>query len=170
MEDRLLESLLDRFKELLDREEDLCTDLISLCEKEQRAILEWCASDLIVYTREKEELVLNLGNVQNQREQVLGQLREILGFGETVPVSEIAGALDDPFSRWLQAAASRFEAAGSRLAQLNERNKRLLADGLRVIRGACELVKNASGFNSIYKSSGTMCSHGGNGRFLRGKA
>jgi flagellar biosynthesis/type III secretory pathway chaperone len=170
MESNLLEAAPGRLKALLEREEQLYADLVSVCEKEQGAILRWCTGDLNACTREKEELTLEIGVVQKHREQVINELSEILGSGKSVSLPELADLLEDPFPGWLRAASSRFEAAAARLAELNEHNKRLLSDGLRVITSACELVRNASGFPSTYKPTGTICSSGESGRLLRGTA
>jgi flagellar biosynthesis/type III secretory pathway chaperone len=164
------EVALNRLVDLLEREERLCMGLISLCRREKTAIVHWRTEELKVCASEKESLMLELDDLQEHRGRTLNELRVALSLDGRATLPELSGMVEEPFSSRLHAGAFRLAAAAKHLAELNEKNEGLLADGIRLIRGAYELLKKASGFPTTYQPTGRICSHGESGRLLRGTA
>ncbi|KAF0185845.1 MAG: hypothetical protein FD164_106 [Nitrospirae bacterium] len=121
--------LYDELIGVLEKEFELCAQLVGLLQKERDVIVGLDPAALELLLREKETMIAGIRLCDESRERVLASL----GFaGRTI--SDVAQLADNDYRERLTALASKFKAIVGSIAELNRFNGVLIDKSLHYVK------------------------------------
>lgn len=119
----------DELISVLEKEFELCTQLVTLLQKEKDVIVSLDPAALELLLREKETVVAGIHLCDESRERILASL----GFADRT-ISDIAEVADGGYRDHLRALASKFKAIVSSISELNRFNSILIEKSLQYVK------------------------------------
>lgn len=114
---------------VLEKEFELCTQLVALLQKEKDVIVSLDPAALEQLLREKETVIAGIRLCDETRDRLLGSL----GFANRT-ISDIAEVADVGYRERLTMLASKFKAIVSSIAELNRFNSVLIEKSLQYVK------------------------------------
>jgi hypothetical protein len=114
---------------VLEKEFELCTQLVALLQKEKDVIVGLDPAALELLLREKETVIAGIRLCDETRDRVLGSL----GFANRT-ISDIAEVAEGGSRERLTMLASKFKAIVSSIAELNRFNSVLIEKSLQYVK------------------------------------
>lgn len=121
--------LYDELIGVLEKEFELCTQLVALLQKERDVIVSLDPAALEVLLREKESIVAGIRLCDELRERVLASL----GFADRT-ISDVAQLAEHDYREQLSSLASKFKSIVSSIAELNRFNSVLIEKSLQYVK------------------------------------
>lgn len=119
----------DELISVLEKEFELCTQMVALLQKEKDVIVSLDPAALEHLLREKETVVAGIRLCDESRERILASL----GFSDRT-ISDIADIADVGYRDHLRALASKFKAIVSSISELNRFNSILIDKSLQYVK------------------------------------
>lgn len=113
----------------LQKEYDLCLELVDLLKKEKEIIVRLDAQELELLLRDKEMITYKIKSCDEKREKILEQM----GFSN-LKINDIALKVDGPYKLRLIELADNFSDVIHTIRDLNRINSRLIAKSLHYIK------------------------------------
>jgi flagellar biosynthesis/type III secretory pathway chaperone len=159
-----MELLLKELIVLLEGEIGLYCSLLDVLNEEKHALIEARLDDLTEAGGKKENLLLKLRIIEDQRQGLIRDLAEKLEVNyEGLSLMTIVDLVEEPFSSKLKVRRSDLISVTEKIAEANHSNEALINHSLELVKGSMTLLQNTMLMNPVYQRSGEvrMGSHGG---------
>jgi len=164
-----MKAFLKKLIKLLEGEIGLYGSLLLVLQKEKRAIVDSSLEGLNRATKEKENLVLEIRILEEERSRIHQQLAERLQEApHEITLTRLAGLADDPEASQLSTCQSSLSALMQSIQEINNANKTLVSHSLRLIRGSLNLLSHSRGSGQTYFRDGQMRESARGGQVLSG--
>jgi len=148
---------LDRLVELLEKETDLYRLLLKAVSREKEAILQSDLENLNRICKEKENTILK---IQIMEEQRIANLK-MLAAGTGTPSADLTlrkliDLVDSPYRERFEAILDTWRDLIGRIRNINKHNRGLLTHSVDLVRGSLALLNNLINATPVYRRSGTL--------------
>jgi len=165
-----MDSLLDRLLDLLEGETGLYRSLLSVLKDENKAVVSASLEQLNKSRKEKEDLLLK---IQVLEEQKVGMLEDLAGlFGccpEDLTMTGLSRLVDEPLSERLRGCRSNLLALTQGIREVNNTSKALLMHSSELVKESLSLINSLIASNSVYYRNGRIQGGDRGGRMFSGK-
>jgi flagellar biosynthesis/type III secretory pathway chaperone len=165
-----MEELLKKFLGLLEGETALYRSLLLVLQKEKRAVVDSELDVLNESSKEKENLILKIRILEEQRDHLQRNLADFLGYsnGQALSMSALVQAVEEPYSSRLKSCCSNLLTLTQSIQEVNNSNKFLIMNSLELVRGSLTLLNNLIASNAVYYKTGMIQTGDQSGRLFSG--
>jgi len=164
-----MDLLLNKFLSLLEGETDLYRSLLSILQSEKKAVVLSNLKELNESSKEKENLILKIRILEEQRSKLLEKIADNLGHScQVLTLSRLAEMVEEPYSTRLRYNYSILSTLVHSIQEVNNANKTLILHSLELVRGSLALFGNLIEPNSIYFRTGEVKPRGQSGMLICG--
>ena len=129
-----MKSLWERLIEILEKESALYRDILDLSRHKTNTIVEGRVSQLEQLTGVEQKLLLNVGGLEQQREEVVDQLARLLGIpADGLNIGVAVEQAEDELKEKLIALKDEIENTLKDLKEVNDLNSELIKKSLEYI-------------------------------------
>lgn len=165
-----MDLLLDQFLGVLEGEADLYGSLLQILQREKEAVIGSALDELNETSKEKENILLKIRILEEQRLRILDRLANSLGYSpQDLTLTKLSQLVNEPYSKRLKDCHSNFLALIQSIKEVNKSNRALLMHSLDLVRGSLSLMDTLMVSNPVYYRTGMVQSGGRSGRVLSGK-
>lgn len=165
-----MDRLLNQFLGVLEGEADLYGSLLQILQREKKAVIGSALDELNETSKEKENILLKIRILEEQRLRILDRLANSLGYSpQDLTLTKLSRLVNEPYSKRLKDCHSNFLALMQSIKEVNQSNRALLMHSLDLVRGSLSLMDTLMVSNPVYYRTGTVQSGGRSGRVLSGK-
>ncbi|HEN21210.1 MAG TPA: flagellar protein FlgN [Desulfobacteraceae bacterium] len=165
-----MDILLDRFLDLMEEATIAYKDLLYVLQKERKAIVNSNFQESNEAGKEKENILLKIRIVEEQRQNIQGKLADNLGYlPQDLTMTKLSESVQDPYSKRLKACCSSLSALLQSILEINSGNKALIMHCLELVTGSLTLLSNLMSTNPVYYRSGAVYLSENNGRVMSGR-
>ncbi len=165
-----MDMLVSNLLGLLEGETDLYRSLLLALQKEKKAIVDSELVELNETSKEKENLLLKIRILEEQRLRMVERLAENLAYSpQGLTLAELSQLVEEPYSTRLKDCSSNLLALVQSIQEVNRGNRSLLTHSLELVRGSLTLLTTLIGSNSVYYKTGEIQLDDQSGRVLSGK-
>ena len=164
-----MKQLLDKLIGLLVHATELYQLLLGVVQNEKDAVVGLNLKQLNEACKAKDNLLLKLRILEEQRQQVMLRVAEELGCtSDGLTLTELSQRVDQTYARRLRDCSTDLLALVQTLQEATQQNKSLMSHSMQLIQGSYNLLNNLLVANPIYYRSGMMEDCNQTGRLLRG--
>ena len=165
-----MDLLLNEFLGLLEGELDLYRSLFLVLQKEKEAVVDSKLKELNESSKEKENLLLKIRILEEQRLKLLEKLADFLEFpSQDLTLSKLSQMVEEPYSTQLKDYYANFLALIQNIQDVNKTNKALVMHSMELVRGSLTLFNSLTAFNPVYYRTGKIQTRDQSGRVLSDK-
>lgn len=165
-----MDSMINQLLGVLDRESKLYRALLEVIEKESKAAVRSELNSLIDAREEKENILMKLRLLEEQRIKLVGKVAEDFGYSrQDVTLTEISRLVEKPLAEKLKQAGTSLSSLLNTLIEANNRSKRLFEHSLELIRGSLNLLSDLTHSDTVYYSTGNIQRNYQTGRCVDGE-
>jgi len=162
--------LLNKFVGLLEQGTGIYETLLSVLQREKKAIIDSNFKDSNEAGKQKENLVLKIRILEEERLRVQERLADSLGYQpEDLTVTKLSQLVEEPYSTRLESCRSNLLALLQSIQEVNNSNKALIMHSLELVRGSLNLLGNLISDNPVYYRSGRVQMGDQTGKVLCGE-
>jgi flagellar biosynthesis/type III secretory pathway chaperone len=141
----------------LNEEFSFYRTLLSYLQEERKAIVHSQLEKLTECTKEKENLILKIRVLEEQRINYLNNLSDALEAPvQTFSLTDLAQVVDEPYATQLKDCATSLNALIQSIQEINQSNRALVSHSLDLIRGSLTLLNDLISHNAIYYQTGKV--------------
>jgi flagellar biosynthesis/type III secretory pathway chaperone len=164
-----MEEILRKFIDLLEKESGIYFSLLEIMQSEKVALVESRIGELQEIIKVKENLLLKIRILDEQRHKELKGIAELLETNsQDLTLRILSEMVNEPYSSQLKDSSSKLLSVTQSIEELNNSNRSLLNHSIELVRGSLNLLTNVIPSNQIYQSNGLMFGGDGSGRNLSG--
>ena len=165
-----INGLLSKLSGILEQETDLYRALLAAIEDEKRAVIASNLVQLNETTKVKENLLLKLRILDEQRSNILRELAEALGeTQESLSLRKLSQMVEAPHALRLERCRTRLISLIANIQAANHRNRDLFAHSLELVKGSMNLLNNLMASSPVYYRTGDIQHRGQTGKILHGE-
>jgi flagellar biosynthesis/type III secretory pathway chaperone len=165
-----MDSLVNKLLGLLEEETELYRSLLSILQKEKKAVVASQLDELNEAGKEKESLILKIRILEEQRLRVQRRLADSFRYDpQELTLTKLSQLVGEPYSIRLKICYSNLLTLIPSIREINHSNKSLLTHSLELVRGSLTLLNNFVAPNAVYHRSGEMQMSGKSGNVLSGE-
>ena len=159
----------DNLLDLLEGEAGYYRSLLLVLEGERKAIIASNLGELGKTGKGKEELLLKIRILEEQRQIMIENLAESLECApHDLTISKLAGLVEEPYSTRFHSLCSDLAPLTKTVHDVNGANKALLGHSVELIKSSFAFLNNLIAANSVYYRSGRMQQNDQSGKVLCG--
>ena len=156
--------------DLLEGEARHYRALLSVLEGEKKAIVASNLDELKKTGREKEELLLKVRELEEQRQIMIKSIAEFLELSpDDLTITKLAELVEEPYSARFSRLRSELLPLSRTIQDMNEGNKALIEHSAELVRSAFSFLNNLIAADAVYYRSGRMQQNDQSGRVLCGE-
>ena len=165
-----MDVLLDQLTQLLNQEAGLYESMAAVIDKEKEAAIRTELNRLIETRKEKENILLKLRIVEDQRTRIVAKMADDLGYlPHDLTLTKISQLVDDPYAKRLKDCSAKLSFLISRLQEANRNNRQLFEHSLDLLRGSFNLLNDLMEANPVYHRTGNIQNSNSTGRLVYGE-
>ena len=150
-----MDLLLNKFLCLLEDETGFYRSLLLVVQKESRAVVDLKLKELNEATKEKENLLLKIRILEEQRQHMLERVTDSIGCTlQDLTLSKLSQLSEEPYSTRLNTCRSNLLALTKSIQEVNNSNKSLVMHSLKLARGSLSLLDNLIAPIPVYCRTG----------------
>ena len=162
--------LLDAFIGVLENEIDLYQSLLLILQQEKEAVVFSKLRELNESSKEKENHVLKIRILEEQRIKFLEKIAESLEYPSSqLTLSNLIQIIDEPYATRLRNIHNVTAALLQAIQEVNNSNKALVLHSLDLVRGSLALFNNLICPTAVYFRSGKVVPNAHRGVVISGK-
>ena len=162
--------VLDKLLGLLDQVAEIYQSLLAVMDNERDAVVAADLKELNEAAKVKDNLLLKLRILEEQRMHLLKKLADQLNHpSEDLTLTNLSQILEEPHANQLKDRSIRLLALLKFIQRANERNGSLFAHSLELVRGSLNLLNNMMPAGPIYFRTGTIQNRRRTGNLLCGE-
>ena len=166
-----MEHLLKKLLGLLAHATELYQSLFVVVQKEKDAVVGLNLRLLNEARKAKDNLLLKLRILEEQREQLMDRLAPDLNCApQEISLTQLSNLVGEPYAGRLRDRSSELLSLIQKLQEANQQNKMLLSHSLELVQGSYHLLNNAMAANPVYYRSGDLQKNAQTGKLLSGDA
>jgi flagellar biosynthesis/type III secretory pathway chaperone len=164
-----MEHLLNKLLGLLEHATDLYQSLLTVVQNEKDAVVGLNLQQLNEACKSKDNLLLKLRILEEQREQLMGKLAVELDCSpKGLTLTQLSLMVDEPYAHRLRDRSADLLALIQTLQEAAGQNKFLMSHSMQLIQGSYNLLNNLMATNPVYYRRGNVQSSDQTGKLLSG--
>jgi len=164
-----MENLLKKLIGLLEHTMELYQSLFVVVRNEKNAVVGLDLQQFTEACKAKDNLLLKLRILEEQREQVMVRLATETGCApQGLTLTQLSLLVDEPYAHRLMDLSRELLALIQSLQDATQQNKFLMAHSMRLIQGSYNLLNNLMAANPLYYRSGNVQNTDQTGKLLSG--
>ncbi len=164
-----MEHLLNKLIGLLEHTTELYQALFSVVQNEKNAVVGLDLQQLNEACKAKDNLLLKLRILEEQREQIMVRLAAEIGCSsQGLTLTQLSLLVDESYARRLVDLSRDLLALIQSLQDAAQQNKFLMSHSMQLIQGSYNLLNNLMGANPLYYRSGNVQKTDQTGKLLSG--
>ncbi len=164
-----MEHLLNKLIGLLTHATELYQSLLGVVQNEKDAVVGLNLKQLNEACKAKDNLLLKLRILEEQRQHVMDRVADELGCSsQGLTLTRLAQQVDESYARRLLDRSTDLLALIQILQDVTQQNKSLISHSMQLIQGSCNLLNNLMAASPVYYRSGNMDGADQTGRLLNG--
>jgi len=164
------DEMIEQLIEILSRETELYQALSTVMKKERPAAIQSDLTAFIEAQTEKENILLNLERLEEQRQNQIKRLADALGYPpKDMNLTMISQLVGEPIAGRLKQAGSDLSALFDSLKIANQSNKRLFEHSRELLTGSLSLLSELKTPHSIYYRTGNIQNNPASGKCVCGE-
>ncbi|MDX1709116.1 MAG: flagellar protein FlgN [Desulfobacterales bacterium] len=168
-EDDHMEHLLNKLIGLLTHATELYQALLGVVQNEKEAVVGLNLKQLNEACKAKDNLLLKLRILEEQRQQVMDRVADELGCSaQRLTLTRLSQQVAPSYARRLLDRSTDLLALIQILQEVTQQNKSLMTHSMQLIQGSYNLLNNLMVTHPVYFRSGTMDGGEQTGRLLNG--
>jgi len=165
-----MDVMLDQLAQLLNREAGLYESMAAVIDKEKEAAIRTELNALVETRKEKENILLKLRIMEDQRTRIVAKMADDLGYlPHDLTLTKISQLVDDPYARRLKDCSAKLSFLIGRLQEANHNNRQLFEHSLDLLRGSFNLLSHLMETNPVYHRTGNIQNSTSTGRLVYGE-
>jgi flagellar biosynthesis/type III secretory pathway chaperone len=165
-----LNGLLTKLSGLLEQETELYQALLAAIDKEKRAVIATDLTKLNETTKVKENLLLKLRILDEQRSHLLRKLADVLHQPmEVLSLKRLSQMVEAPYASRLERCRTRLVSLIAKIQDANHRNRDLFSHSLELVKGSMNLLNNLMASSPVYFRTGDIQQRDQTGKILHGE-
>lgn len=164
-----MERLLNKLIGLLEHTTELYQSLFAVVQNEKNAVVSLDLQQLNEACKAKDNLLLKLRILEEQREQVMVRLAAEIGCSsQGLTLTQLSLLVDESYARRLVDLSRDLLALIQSLQDATQQNKFLMSHSMQLIRGSYNLLNNLMAANPLYYRSGNVQNTDQTGKLVSG--
>jgi len=164
-----MEHLLNKLIGLLAHATEIYQALLQVVQSEKDAVVGLNLKQLNEACKTKDNLLLKLRILEEQRQKVMDRVADELGCSSRgLTLTQLSQQVDESYARLLLDRCADLLALIQTLQDVTQQNKSLMSHSMQLIQGSCNLLNNLMAANPVYYRSGNVDSGDQTGRILSG--
>jgi flagellar biosynthesis/type III secretory pathway chaperone len=164
-----MEHLLDKLLGSLEHATELYRSLFRVVQNEKDAVVGLNLQQLNEACKAKENLLLKLRILEEQREQLMDRVAAELGCSpQGLTLTKLSQLVDEPYAHRLRDRSTDLLALIHTLQDATRQNKFLMSHSMQLIQGSYTLLNNLMAANPVYYRSGNVQNNAQTGKLLNG--
>jgi flagellar biosynthesis/type III secretory pathway chaperone len=151
--DLIIEQLLG----VIGEESEIYRSMLTVIDKESSATVR---SDLVALTtarEEKEDILVKLELIEDQRRRVVNEIADALGYPpEDCTITKISQLMGEPFGGRLSQAGAELLTVLNTVKAANHRNKLLFEHSRELLRGSFNILSELTRSDTVYYRTGNI--------------
>lgn len=165
-----LNGLLTKLSGLLEQETELYQALLAAIDEEKRAVISSNLTKLNETTKVKENLLLKLRILDEQRSHLLRKLADLLGESkEALSLKKLSQMVEIPHASRLERCRTKLISLIANIQAANQRNRDLFSHSLELVKGSMNLLNNLMASSPVYFRTGNIQQRDQTGKILHGE-
>ena len=165
-----LNGLLNELSGLLEQETEFYQALLAAIDNEKQAVIAANLEKLIETTKAKENLLLKLRILDEQRSHLLRKLSDLLGQPEeTLSLKNLSQMVAAPYASRLKRCRTKMLSLIGKIQAANSQNRALFSHSLELVKGSMNLLNNLMTSSPVYFRTGDLQRHAQTGKILHGE-
>ena len=162
-----LNGLLTELSGLLEQETELYQALLTAIDKEKQAVISTNLDKLNETTKVKENLLLKLRILDEQRTHLLRKLADFLGRSEdTLSLNNLSRMVEAPHASRLKRYRTLLLTLIAKIQTANSQNRALFSHSLELVKGSMNLLNNLLISGPVYFRTGDIQQRDQTGKIL----
>ena len=162
-----MDILFNKFLCLLEDETDFYRSLLLVVQKENRAVVDLKLKELNEAGKEKENLLLKIQILEEQRQRRLEKVADSIGCPlQRLTLSRLSQLSKEPYSTRLKDCRSNLLALTQSIQEVNNSNKSLVMHSLKLVGSSLSLLDNLIAPLPVYYRTGKAQINDQSGRVL----
>ncbi|MBT9438332.1 MAG: flagellar protein FlgN [Deltaproteobacteria bacterium] len=150
-----MDLLFNKFLCLLEEETDFYQLLLLVVQKENRAVVDLKLKELNEAAKEKENLLLKIQILEEQRQRMLERVADSIGCPlQGLTLSKLSQLIEEPYSTRLKDCRSNLLALTQSIQDVNNSNKSLIVHSLKLVGSSLSLLDNLIAPIPVYCQTG----------------
>jgi flagellar biosynthesis/type III secretory pathway chaperone len=164
-----MEHLLNKLIGLLEHTTELYQSLFAVVQNEKNAVVGLDLQQLNEACKAKDNLLLKLRILEEQREQIMVRLAAEIGCSsQGLTLTQLSLLVDESYARRLTGLSRDLLALIQSLQDATQQNKFLMSHSMQLIRGSYNLLNNLMAANPLYYRSGNVQKTDQTGKLVSG--
>ena len=164
-----MEHLIKKLIGLLEHTTELYKLLFAVVQNEKNAVVGLDLQQLNEACKAKDNLLLKLRILEEQREQIMVRLAAEIGCSpQGLTLTQLSLLVDESFARRLIDISRELLALIQSLQDATQQNRFLMSHSMQLIQGSYNLLKTLMAANPLYYRSGNMQNTDQTGKLLSG--
>lgn len=165
-----MEHLLNKLIGLLAHATELYQELLGVVQNEKEAVVGLNLKQLNEACKAKDNLLLKLRILEEQRQQVMDRIADELGCSpQGLTLTRLSEQVEPSYARRLLDRSTDLLALIQTLQEVTQQNKSLMSHSMQLIQGSCNLLNNLMMAHPVYFRSGNVDGGDQTGRLLSGE-
>ena len=165
-----LNGLLTKLSGLLEQETELYQALLAAIDEEKRAVISSNLTKLNETTKVKENLLLKLRILDEQRSHLLRKLADLLGESKAaLSLKKLSQMVEIPHASRLECCRTKLISLIANIQAANQRNRDLFSHSLELVKGSMNLLNNLMASSPVYFRTGNIQQRDQTGKILHGE-
>lgn len=164
-----MEHLIKKLIGLLEHTTELYKLLFAVVQNEKNAVVGLDLQQLNEACKAKDNLLLKLRILEEQREQIMARVAAEIGCSpQGLTLTQLSLLVDESFARRLVDISRELSALIQSLQDATQQNKFLMSHSMQLIQGSYNLLNTLMAANPLYYRSGNMQKTDQTGKLLSG--
>jgi flagellar biosynthesis/type III secretory pathway chaperone len=164
-----MEHLLNKLIGLLEHTTELYQSLFAVVQNEKNAVVGLDLQQLNEACKAKDNLLLKLRILEEQRQQIMVRLAAEIGCSsQGLTLTQLSLLVDESYGRRLTSLSRDLLALIQSLQDATQQNKFLMSHSMQLIRGSYNLLNNLMAANPLYYRSGNVKNTDQTGKLVSG--
>ena len=165
-----LNGLLNELAGLLEQETELYQALLEAIGNEKQAVIAANLEKLNETTKAKENLLLKLRILDEQRSHLLRKLADLLGQpADDLTLKNLSQMVAAPHATRLKRCRTKLLSLIGKIQTANSQNRALFSHSIELVKGSMNLLHNLMTSSPVYFRTGDLQQHEQTGKILHGE-
>jgi flagellar biosynthesis/type III secretory pathway chaperone len=162
-----MEQLLNRLLVILDDQVGMYRSLLAVYHEERQAILAFELEDITASSKKKENLILKVRILEEQRAYLIDRIADVLKQpGSELTIARLAEKVDIRFSYKLSAVGNRLASVLEQLKGVHSANRSLIAHARGLVSSSLAFLHNNLSPDPVYRRDGRVSGQDHCGRLI----
>ena len=164
-----MDTLLEKLIELLESQKHLYAELLNVLQEEKAAAVNSQLEALDRSVKEKENVLLEIRILEEQRIRLMDQVADVLGEpAGQLTLRRLAQKIHEPFAGHVKAYRSSMISLTQSIQEINNSNRKLFSRSLELVKGSIHLLGSLRSPAPVYCQTGKLGTAVAGGSVLSG--